>query len=667
MKEKQLIKKVEEVFAQDGAISKATPNYQARSSQVEFAKSVAEAMIEGKTIVVEAGTGTGKTFAYLVPALLHGGKVLISTAGKTLQDQLYLKDIPALLRSLKMGVRVALLKGRSNYICMARFDRAYNENFAKTREEVVHLNLIKNYLHRAKTGERNEIPDVPEFSGIWPAVTSNAENCLGKTCPDYDDCFVMKARDKAKEADILVINHHLFLADIALKDNEITDFLPEFDLIVLDEAHQLPSIASDFFSETLTLGNIKSLVEDCTLAGSSSCSSAANWTTLASRVANACDDIRLKITMITSQEDIRVSITKLKDAQLLVEPFEVLEKTLSNLGKHLEENREASPEVASCADRVQGTLVSVKRWEKILKGKTKAENGKVAWLTTYGQNVMFNETPLVFADSFKKARLDQGKPWVLTSATLSTSSGENGRSFKHFVEQMGVEEAETFHWESPFDYRNQAMMYIPEDLPEPGKPEFSESVATRIWPFIKENGGRTFVLCTTIKAMETIAEHLRYNVEKEGLPIKVLLQKEKPKHELLREFREHGNAVLVGSMSFWEGVDIKGEALSLVVIDKIPFSPPDDPVTEGKCNWLESQNRNPFYELSLPEAIMLLMQGAGRLIRDENDRGLLIICDSRILTRRYGQRVWKSLPNFARTKNFTQAMNYLKSLKKKTG
>lgn len=663
MTSRGLIKKVEQVFAQDGVISKATPNYQTRKSQVEFAKSVANAMIDKKSIVVEAGTGTGKTFAYLVPALLHGGKVLISTAGKTLQDQLYTKDIPVLLRSLKMGARVALLKGRSNYICRARFERAYEENVAKSREEVVHLNLIKDYLHTAKTGEKSELTEVPEYSGIWPAVTSNAENCLGRSCPDYENCFVMRAREKAKEADILVINHHLFLADISLRDNDITDFLPEFDLIVLDEAHQLPSIATDFFSDTLSLGNVRSLAEDCTLAGSTNCPKAANWTALASHVVKACDDIVLKIKMITSQDDIKTSISNLKDAHLLAEPFEGLVKAFNELANTLEDNREISPEMSTCADRVQLYLQTAKKWYKIFDQGQEGEEGKVCWLTTRGRQVLFNETPLVFSDSFRKARLDQGKPWVLTSATLSTRDKQGSPTFKHFTDQMGLDDAQTFHWDSPFDYRNQAMLYIPPDLPLPSANDFSESVATRIWPFIQENGGRTFVLCTTIKAMETIAEQLRYYVERARSSIKVLLQKEKPRKALLREFREHGNAVLVGSMSFWEGVDIKGDTLSLVVIDKIPFSPPDDPVTEGKSRWLKSQNKSAFYELSLPEATMLLMQGAGRLIRDENDRGLLIICDKRVINSSYGEMIWKSLPDFSRTTNFDGAMKYLKSLK----
>lgn len=649
---------VAEVFSEGGPLSKATENYTPRPSQIEFAVSVAKALEDGKSLVAEAGTGTGKTFAYLVPALLKDQKVLISTAGKTLQDQLFNKDIPALLKALGMGCRVALLKGRSNYICKLRLEAAMQEDsrVAKSREEVVHLHRINKFAKQSLTGERGDITDVPDNSGIWPEVTSTGDNCLGSNCEYYNECFVTQAREKAKEAQLLVINHHLFLADISLKDNQITDFLPEFDLIVLDEAHQLTNIATNFFSNTLSLYELKSLASD-TLSQGYTVNNRFDWNSLVKAISNACDDLISTTQNILNAKDKQLAISKFKDKHLLVEPMQKLKNAVEKLEAAIAANKEASPVMENLQERATQALNLIDYWIGVFEGKNKSASTKgplLDWFTLKPKNIYFNTTPLSYAETLKGAREGQGKPWVLTSATLAAKG-----DFSHFVDQMGLEDADTKSWESPFDFKAQGMLYIPQDLPEPSASDFSDEVAKRIWPFIKKNKGRAFVLCTTLRAMTTLSEHLRYFAEQEEVPMNILVQNEQSKQELLRRFRSEENSVLIGSMSFWEGVDIKGDALSLVVIDKIPFPPPDDPVFEGRAHELEAQGKSSFNEISIPEAIMLLKQGAGRLIRDETDEGLLIICDKRLLSKNYGARIWKSLPEFARTKYFDVAMEFM--------
>ncbi len=662
----EFVKEVADVFAKDGPLSKVTANYTPRPSQIEFATSVAEALEQGKSLVAEAGTGTGKTFAYLVPALLKDQKVLISTAGKTLQDQLFTKDIPALLKALGMGCRVALLKGRSNYICKQRLEHALQEDsyVAKSREEVVHLHRIKKFAGQSVTGERGDITDVPENSGIWPEVTSTGENCLGANCDHYNDCFVMQAREKAKEAQLLVINHHLFLADISLKDNQITDFLPEFDLVVLDEAHQLTNIATNFFSQTLNLYDVRNLAADAVSQGYG-VNKQIDWNGIYKTISNACDDLISTTHNILNSKDKQLAVAKFKDKHLLVEPFKKLLNAVEKLSNAVHVHKEASPEMTKLDERCTEALDLIEYWRDVFNGKAVSRSMKgplLDWFTVKPKNIFFNTTPLSYAEMLKSAREVQGKPWVLTSATLAA----NG-DFKHFVDQVGLEDAETKSWESPFDFKAQGMLYITEDLPIPSAPNFSDEVAKRIWPFIKKNIGRAFVLCTTLRAMEVISEALRYFAETEGVSMNILVQNEQSKQELLRRFRSEENSVLVGSMSFWEGVDIKGDALSLVVIDKIPFPPPDDPVFEGRSKELEAEGKSSFNEISIPEAIMLLKQGAGRLIRDEKDEGLLILCDNRLLSKGYGTKIWKSLPDFARTKVFDTAMNFLERCQEPRG
>ncbi|MBQ8829919.1 MAG: ATP-dependent DNA helicase [Burkholderiaceae bacterium] len=660
--EKKYLDRVLNIFSEGAELSRATVGFKARPSQVDFALAVAQALVDKRTIVVEAGTGTGKTFAYLVPALLHGGRILISTAGKTLQDQLFYKDIPALIRALGLPVKASVLKGRSNYICPLRLERAMENNVAKSKEEVRYLNEIYKFSLASRTGERADVSTVPENSPIWSEVTSSAENCLGKECEHYDDCFLMKARNRAKSSDLVVVNHHVFMADLSFKDDDMNELLPNFDLVVLDEAHQLPSIAQDFFSETLSLYDVKAVAQDAILSATrKEAQSETDWGQLGKRIVNACDDLRLQMTALGLKEDYRGAVENFRDRYLLTESFEKLSKCIVAMLEAvapLEDDND--PEFKLIVSNLEEFRLKTSFWAEVFADRINtSENGdspSVYWFTLSAKNAWFNKTPLSFAKAFKRVREKVGNPWVLTSATLSVQN-----DFSHFLEQMGADDAQTYRWESPFDYENQALLYIPEEISFPNTAQFSEDVADHIWPLIRLCEGRCFVLCTTLRAVSTISSRLRQKMREEGVTYPLFIQNEMPKKELINSFRKSGNGILVGSMSFWEGVDIKGDALSMVVIDKVPFTPPDDPIFDGKKKWLESQGRSAFRELSLPEATMLLRQGVGRLIRDESDCGLVMICDRRLIDPRcgWGKSIWKALPPFARTKKKESACLFL--------
>ena len=659
--DKTLKAEVEKVFAPDGCLAHVTEGYTPRQSQIEFSKAVADSLEKKQSLVVEAGTGTGKTFAYLVPCIIHGGKVLISTAGKTLQDQLFEKDVPAVLTALGVGAKIAVLKGRANYICLSRFEHAMVEKASTTREELAHLLEIKKFVQITKTGERSDITTVPESSGIWRAVTSTSENCIGKNCPDYENCFVMKAREKAREAAVLIINHHLFLADMELNDQDFVDFLPDFDMVIFDEAHQLPSIATSFFSESISMSEVKNFAQDAYVTAARLVPKGDEWKDYQTKIFNRCNDVRLKATILGAEEESKKSLDEFTDAFLMAEPIQKLALGLQGFIEALKKFAQDNEEITLAVKTGEEILEKLNYWEKALKETVekdrKPDEFSIKWFNLTPKNVTFSDTKLSYADKFRQYRQEMDRPWILTSATLSVEN-----DFHHFTDDMGLEDAETHSWESPFHYASQGMLYVPTDIPEPNAPYFSDEVAEKIWPLLQKNRGRAFVLCTTLRAVQKISDSLKVQAERANETIPILVQNDAPKNELIRQFKEHGNAILVGSMSFWEGVDIKGEALSMVIIDKIPFPPPDDPVIKGKTNWLKSQNKNHFRELFLPEAITLLKQGAGRLIRDRNDRGMLIICDKRLLTKSYGAMIWNSLPDFARTARLENALAFLEEM-----
>ncbi len=625
-----------------------------------MAAAVHGAIRDSATLVAEAGTGTGKTFAYLVPALLAGGKVLISTGTKPLQDQLYRKDLPAVLKALRLNAATSVLKGRANYLCLHRLARAEAEALLPTRDEARHLRSIMRFAGTTTSGDRAELSEVPEGAAIWPWVTSTRDNCLGSDCPRFSDCFVFRARRDAQAADVVVVNHHLFLADLALRDDAIRDFLPTVDTVILDEAHQVPDIAADFFGTSLSLAQWLELARDSRALGLARAPDGASWIVLTSALEKAVRDVRLALGDMGLGAGSRTPLARLPQAPQLLQALQQVDGQAAALARAVEVNRGRDAELDLLAPRVAELKRALSEWSRALEGKGEEtgppdgdDDPAVRWISVSAHGAQFNKTPLAAGRLLARAREAQPQAWILTSATLTS-----GGRFDHFLAELGFE-ARTARWDSPFDFARQALLYLPQNLPSPFDADFPERVAEAAWPLVRANGGRAFLLCTTLRAVDRAAARLQQLMQRDDTVLPLLVQGSGSRRALLDDFRGSGNAVLVGSASFWEGIDIRGDALSLVVIDKLPFSPPDDPIVEAKIGYLRRTGRNPFSEFQLPEAIVRLKQGVGRLIRDENDRGVLMILDERVVTKSYGRVVLASLPPFSRTRSQEQAIEFL--------
>ncbi|MFA5242227.1 MAG: ATP-dependent DNA helicase [Sulfuricella sp.] len=623
------------IFSDDGPLAKAAEGYRLRPQQLEMAHAIAGAIEKHEVLVAEAGTGTGKTFAYLIPALLSGGKVIVSTGTKTLQDQLFNRDIPAVRAALQVPVTVAMLKGRANYVCHYHLERARNEGRFFNREDVKYLPLIERYAKISSDGDKSGLGAVPEDAGIWPFVTSSRDNCLGQECAYHKDCFVLEARRRAQAADVVVVNHHLFFADVMLRDEGLAELLPASNTVIFDEAHQLPETASLFFGDSLSTSQILELARDSL---GEALTSAKDFTALPDATAaleKAARDLRL----VFSQDTGRMPMQRAQALPAFNEALAGVNKQLAELVKLLESQAERSEGLGNCWQRGQELAGKLRHWQD--------ESGLdfVRWVEVFSHALQLNATPLSIAEIFSKQLAGQARAWIFTSATLAVK-----RDFGHYQGQMGLLEAATGYWESPFDYEKQAILYAPQAMPDPNSGDYTESVVEAALPVIRASGGRAFLLCTSLRAMRLAHGLLKEAFAKEGLDFPLLLQGEGSRTELLERFRKLGNAVLVASQSFWEGVDVRGSALSLVIIDKLPFSPPDDPVLAARIEKINREGRNAFMEYQLPHAVITLKQGAGRLIRDETDRGVLMICDPRMLTKSYGKRIWQSLPPMKRSR-----------------
>ena len=653
-------------FAANGALAHRVAGFVARASQADMAAAVYDTIESRGTLIAEAGTGTGKTFAYLVPALMAGGKVLLSTGTKPLQDQLFRKDLPAVLDALRINAVTALLKGRANYVCLHRMARAENEGLLPTREDAVHLRSVLRFAATTSTGDRAELASVPENATIWSLVTSTRDNCLGAECPRFGDCFVYRARRDAQAADIVVVNHHLFMADLAFRDDSIRDFLPTVNTVILDEAHQLPSIAADFFGASLSLAQLLEAGRDARARGLARAPDGASWINLTSHFERAVRGLRLALGDVGLVAGSRTPLERIERRRDLQPAFEKLDEACAGLARALEINRGRDAELDLLIARITQLRRELCDWSNALKtqagddSKQFADAGidenapSVRWISVSTHGAQFNQTPLAPGQALARAREAQPQAWVLTSATLTAA----GR-FDHYLAEVGIEGASTARWDSPFDFQRQALLYLPQQMPSPYDAHFAYNVAETAWPLVRANGGRAFILCTTLRAVDKVAERLRLLMALDDQPLPLLIQGTSTRRALIEAFRGSGNAVLIGSISFWEGIDIRGDALSLVVIDKLPFAPPDDPIVEAKIRYLRKTGRNPFNEYQLPEAIMLMKQGVGRLIRDETDRGVLMILDDRLLTKPYGRVVLSSLPPFARTRSETEAVEFL--------
>lgn len=587
-------------------------------------------------MVAEAGTGTGKTFAYLVPALLSGGKVIISTGTKTLQDQLFGRDIPTVRDALKVPVTVALLKGRANYVCHHHLERAKDDGSLPTRDDVMHLARIESFARITTTGDRADCTEVPENAGVWPLVTSTRDNCLGSQCTHYDKCFVMKARKQALEADVVVVNHHLFFADVMLRDEGVAEILPACNTVIFDEAHQLPETASLFFGQSVSTTQLTDLARDARIEAATSAKDFPALPVAANVLEKAARDLRLAF----DDSGTRMPATALRQRKLITEALQEACDKLTTLAETLHTQAARSDGLQQCFERADALRVQLEGW------RDDSDAELVRWVEVFHQSVQFNATPLSIAEIFRKQVEAQAKAWVFTSATLSV----NG-DFKHYVNELGIESGQTANWASPFDFARQGLLYVPQNLPDPNTPDYTAAVVEAALPVVEASRGRAFLLFTSLRAMREAHGLLQDEFKKRGWDYPLLVQGEGSRTELLQRFRSLGNAVLVGSQSFWEGVDVRGDALSVVMIDKLPFAPPDDPVLAARIAKINAEGRNAFMEYQLPRAVISLKQGAGRLIRDETDRGVLMICDPRLISKSYGKRIWRSLPPMTRTRD----------------
>ncbi|NTV10226.1 MAG: ATP-dependent DNA helicase, partial [Zoogloea sp.] len=599
--------------------------------------------------------------------LLSGGKVIVSTGTKTLQDQLYNRDLPTVRAALKVPVSTALLKGRANYVCHYHLARNLAEGRFLSPQDAAHLRQIARFAERTQSGDKAECPEVPEDSAAWLSATSTRDNCLGQECPNHKECFVLAARRAAQDADVVVVNHHLFFADVMLRDEGMAELLPACNAVIFDEAHQLPETASLFFGESVSTAQLLELARDTrseTIANARDCLALIDSTRALEKSAR---DLRLSV----SAENARFALAQLQDNKAFHDAVEALDSQLAAFAGILETQAERAEGLANCLRRTQEMQERLTRWRDLAKAEPdagaegEAAGGKsgdwVRWVEVFSVSLSLNATPLHIASIFKRQLEGNPRAWVFTSATLAV-----GRDFGHYCRELGLNWLEpppdTAVWGSPFNYPEQAVLYAPPAMPDPNSQGYNEAVANAALPLIRAAQGRTFVLCTSLRAMKRIAELLADRLAAEKLDFPLLVQGEGSRSELLARFRSLGNAVLVASQSFWEGVDVPGDALSVVVIDKLPFAPPDDPVLAARVEFMQKAGRNPFMEYQLPRAVINIKQGAGRLIRTERDRGVLAICDPRMIGKPYGKRVWQSLPPMKRSRVEAEVVAFLEQL-----
>ena len=635
-----------DVFSPDGPLATGIPGYRVRVQQVEMAERIAAAIAANSVLVAEAGTGTGKTFAYLVPALLSGGKVIVSTGTKNLQDQLFTRDIPTVRKVLGSLVKVALLKGRANYVCHYHLERSLADGRFLSREDAADASRISRFAKKTKTGDKSDCGDVPENSSVWSLVTSSRENCLGQDCPNNKECFVLAARREALAADLVVVNHHLFFADVMLRDEGTAELLPACNTVIFDEAHQLPETASLFFGDNVSTAQVIDLARDVRTEGLTSARDCLDLPILCGVVEKAAKDLRLTLPV----EAARFSLAQLEERMGFDNAVVGLVRELEVFTALLETQGQRSEGLENCWRRAGELVAQLRRWQK------GADADYVRWGETYTLSLQLNATPLVIAKIMQKQMSGHPRAWIFTSATLAIQ-----RDFGHYCSEMGLDQAESAFWDSPFNYERQALLYAPMNLPDPNNYAYTEAVVKAAFPVLQASGGRAFFLCTSLRAMRRTHELLIEELERAGLDFPLLIQGEGSKNELLERFRRLGNAILVGSQSFWEGVDVRGEALSVVVIDKLPFAPPDDPVLSARIERMKNEGKNAFMEYQLPRAVINIKQGAGRLIRDETDRGVLMICDPRLITKPYGKRIWRSLPPMKRTRELDDVLAFFQT------
>ncbi|MGR4894335.1 ATP-dependent DNA helicase [Stenotrophomonas sp. LARHCG68] len=643
-----------EALSEGGALARALDAFVPRPAQLRLTGAIAETLQQRDVLLAEAGTGTGKTFAYLVPALLSGLKTIVSTGTRALQDQLYHRDLPRVRAALGVGHRAALLKGRANYLCRYRLDQARGEPRFSTPEQVAQFQRIVTWSGRTQYGDIAELDGLADDSPLLPMVTSTVDNCLGTDCPFWSDCFVVRARQRAQEADLVVVNHHLLLADLALKQEGFGEILPGAQAFIIDEAHQLPELATNFFGEGFGMRPWQELARDCL----AECRSVAGaQATLQQPVA----------TLELALRALREAMEKLPPRgtrwRAMAQPevadgFDAVSAALAQLRDALALVREASPGLDACHARAQEAVSRLARWlgedlplfdfEADEHDAAGVDDGNdVLWYELTPRGFRCQRTPMDVSGPLREHRERSMAAWVFTSATLTVDGG-----FDHLAKRLGLDDPDTLVQPSPFDWPQQALCYLPQHLPDPAARGYGTALIAALRPVLEASQGRAFLLFASHRALREAAEALR-----DG-PWPLFVQGEAPRASLLQRFRDSGNGVLLGSASFREGVDVVGDALSVVVIDKLPFAAPDDPVFEARLDAIRREGGNPFRDEQLPQAVIALKQGVGRLIRSETDRGVLVLCDPRLLSKGYGRVFLDSLPPFRRTRELADVQAF---------
>lgn len=630
---------IEQYFANDGALSKVINGYRARTPQIEMATAIDKLIKSKGSLIVEAETGTGKTFAYLIPAIANKKKAIISTGSKNLQEQLFHRDLPFIVNTLDSKVKIALLKGRNNYLCLERLMRLSRETDYQTEAILTDFVKVKGWSNRTVSGDMSSVPGMQDDALIIPLVTSTNDNCLGKDCSYYEDCFLVKARRKALEADVVVVNHHLYFADMNVRESGFGKLLPDAEVVVFDEAHQIPDIASSYFGESLSSKQMHALCKDIQYLGRTELKDSVQVTKSANGLANAVQDLRLNFGIESGRGNLRhmlndagmkTAIQRLLDQ--LQFGYDVLKLNLgrSELGDH-------------CFERIVEISASFKKMLAV------NETGQSYWYECTQRNFTLNITPLEIAARFAQEQTKSEACWVFTSATLAID-----HSFNHYRQLMGLEGANELILTSPFDYQAQALLCVPRNIPEPNDPNIARVLVEKLLPIILANQGRCFFLCTSHYMVRQVSQLFQ-----EKLDMPVYVQGQDNKQVLLDNFISHGNALLIGTYSFWEGIDVRGQTLSCVIIDKLPFLSPDDPQLQAKIEDCQKKGQDPFYEIQLPKAVINLKQGVGRLIRDVTDTGTVIICDTRLVSRQYGGIFINSLPAMPRTRDLDRVLEFI--------
>ena len=618
-----------DILGEHGPLAQKVEGFAPRRIQQELAEAVADTLERRGVLVAEAGTGTGKTFAYLVPAMLSGQKVIISTGTKNLQDQLFSRDVPVVRDSLTVPVTVALLKGRGNYLCRHRLALAEDDRYTSP-EQADKIRRIRTWGSQTQRGDIAECDTINEGDPVWIQVTSNSENCLGQECPSFDECHLINARRAAQAADIVVVNHHLLFADMALKEDGFGDLLPAADAFIIDEAHQLPEVASAFFGQAISGNQLLELARDAQTEFLRDINEGDAFPAACEALQKLVRDLRLDL----GQDQRRAAWQEVAGLPAVEARVNAIAEQLEALQRMLKPLAERSKGLESCARR----SAELHTQFDLLTGETPEDH--IHWFETHKRSFTMHLTPLSIADYFQKQLQSLSAAWVFTSATLAV-----GNSFKHFTERLGLHEVETEQWESPFEYASQAVLYVPENLPAPNSPDYTAAVIDAALPVIKASQGRTFLLFTSHRALSEATTRLADRVD-----YPLFVQGDAPRDTLLNRFRTTPNAILLGTSSFWEGVDVRGDALSCVIIDKLPFASPGDPVLKARIDIMQQRGINAFMSYQLPDAVITLKQGAGRLIRDFTDRGVLMVCDPRLISKPYGKLFLSSLPPMTRTR-----------------